>query len=88
MPVHLYGYVDEIPTMMGAADVLLTKAGGLILAESLAFRLDELRDDIRTRLATVKRAQSQMALRNAVAEAISRHGAFAIRTSVGAFVCG
>ena len=36
MPVHLYGYVDEIPTMMGAADVLMSKAGGLILAESLS----------------------------------------------------
>ena len=36
VPVHLYGYVDEIPTMMGAADVLLSKAGGLILAESLS----------------------------------------------------
>ena len=36
VPVHLYGYVDEIPTMMGAADMLLTKAGGLILAEALS----------------------------------------------------
>jgi UDP-N-acetylglucosamine:LPS N-acetylglucosamine transferase len=36
VPTHVYGYVDEIPSMMGAADILMTKAGGLILAESLA----------------------------------------------------
>lgn len=36
LPVHLYQYVENLPSMMFAADILISKAGGLILAEGLA----------------------------------------------------
>jgi 1,2-diacylglycerol 3-beta-galactosyltransferase len=36
IPAHLYNYVDNISSMMHAADVLISKAGGLIITESLA----------------------------------------------------
>jgi len=35
-PLHLYAYTEQIPQMMRAADVLISKAGGLIVAEGLA----------------------------------------------------
>jgi 1,2-diacylglycerol 3-beta-galactosyltransferase len=36
LPVHIYNRVDNIPTMMNAADVIACKAGGLITSEALA----------------------------------------------------
>lgn len=36
IPVHLYNFVDNIPEMMHASDAVITKAGGLIVTESLA----------------------------------------------------
>jgi len=36
IPVYLYRYVNNMPELMHAADVLISKAGGLITAESLA----------------------------------------------------
>ena len=36
VPAHLYGYVTELPLWLGAADAVITKAGGLTLAEALA----------------------------------------------------
>jgi len=36
MPVHLYNYVTNIPTFMKGADIVLCKAGGLVVTESLA----------------------------------------------------
>ncbi|MFM8319524.1 MAG: MGDG synthase family glycosyltransferase [Chloroflexota bacterium] len=36
MPVHLYRYVSNMPELMHAADLIISKAGGLITAESLA----------------------------------------------------
>ena len=39
VPVHLYEYVDNVPTMMHAADGLICKAGGLIITEALAVGL-------------------------------------------------
>jgi UDP-N-acetylglucosamine:LPS N-acetylglucosamine transferase len=36
IPVHLYGFVDQMPELMRAADLLVSKAGGLIVAEGLA----------------------------------------------------
>lgn len=33
---HLYNFVDDMPTFMHAADVIICKAGGLITTESLA----------------------------------------------------
>lgn len=36
LPVHLYGYVDDFPERLLAADAVITKAGGLTVAESLA----------------------------------------------------
>ncbi len=36
VPVHLYEYVQNVPTMMRAADCLVCKAGGLIITEALA----------------------------------------------------
>ena len=35
-PVHLYEFVDEMPAFMRASDLLVSKAGGLIVTESLA----------------------------------------------------
>ncbi len=36
MPVQLHGYVDDFPERLLAADAIITKAGGLTIAESLA----------------------------------------------------
>jgi 1,2-diacylglycerol 3-beta-galactosyltransferase len=36
IPAHIYDFVDNIPTMMHAADLIICKAGGLIVTESLA----------------------------------------------------
>lgn len=35
-PVRLYDFVDNLPTMLHAADLLVCKAGGLMVAEGLA----------------------------------------------------
>lgn len=35
-PFHAYGYVDNMPDMMLAADAIISKAGGLVVTESLA----------------------------------------------------
>ena len=35
-PIHTYNFVGNLPEMMLAADVLVTKAGGLIVSEGLA----------------------------------------------------
>jgi processive 1,2-diacylglycerol beta-glucosyltransferase len=37
--VKVFGFVDHVRTMMAAADILVTKAGGLTLAEALAAEL-------------------------------------------------
>jgi len=36
IPAHIYGYVDNMPDMMRAADGIICKAGGLVVTESLA----------------------------------------------------
>lgn len=36
MPVEIHGYVEDLPQRMLAADALITKAGGLTVAEGLA----------------------------------------------------
>ena len=36
VPTHLYDFVDNMPDLMHAADIILCKAGGLITTESLA----------------------------------------------------
>lgn len=36
LPVHLYEYVDNMPELMRAADLIICKAGGLIVTEALA----------------------------------------------------
>lgn len=36
LPTHIYNYVDNMPALMRAADCIITKAGGLIVSESLA----------------------------------------------------
>jgi 1,2-diacylglycerol 3-beta-galactosyltransferase len=36
LPVHIYNWVDDMPIMLHAADFVISKAGGLIIAESLA----------------------------------------------------
>jgi UDP-N-acetylglucosamine:LPS N-acetylglucosamine transferase len=36
IPVHLYHFVENVPEMMLAADLLVTKAGGLVIAEGLS----------------------------------------------------
>jgi 1,2-diacylglycerol 3-beta-galactosyltransferase len=35
-PVHLYDWVDEMPKLMKASDFIISKAGGLVVSESLA----------------------------------------------------
>jgi UDP-N-acetylglucosamine:LPS N-acetylglucosamine transferase len=35
-PTHVYGHVDDFPERLRAADAIVTKAGGLTVAESLA----------------------------------------------------
>ena len=35
-PAHIYGYVDDMPSLMLAADLIVCKAGGLIVSEALA----------------------------------------------------
>jgi 1,2-diacylglycerol 3-beta-galactosyltransferase len=35
-PSHVYGYVDDMPSLMLAADFIACKAGGLIVSEALA----------------------------------------------------
>jgi 1,2-diacylglycerol 3-beta-galactosyltransferase len=36
LPTHIYNYVSDIPAFMHAADIVISKAGGLIVAETLA----------------------------------------------------
>ena len=36
LPVHIYNYVDNIPAMIKASDMVISKAGGLIVSETLA----------------------------------------------------
>ena len=36
LPAHIYGYVNNLPSMMLAADFIVCKAGGLIVSEALA----------------------------------------------------
>ncbi len=36
VPMHVYNYADNMPTLLRAADAVICKAGGLIVTESLA----------------------------------------------------
>jgi len=36
VPAHIYEYAANVPTMMRAADLLICKAGGLIVTEAMA----------------------------------------------------
>jgi len=44
--VHLYDYVENIPTFMKASDIILCKAGGLITSEALACGLPPILIDV------------------------------------------
>lgn len=46
VPVHTYNLVDNMPTLMQAADCIVCKAGGLIVTESLACGLPILLTDV------------------------------------------
>jgi len=39
MPIHVFGFVETMPQLMQASDVLVTKAGGLTVTEALAVGL-------------------------------------------------
>ncbi len=39
MPVRVFGFVERMPELMAASDLLVTKAGGLTMSEALARRL-------------------------------------------------
>ncbi|AVX21495.1 MULTISPECIES: glycosyltransferase [Carboxydocella] len=39
IPLHVYGYVENMPDFLQAADLLISKPGGLTTAEALACRL-------------------------------------------------
>lgn len=38
-PAHIYNFVDNMPAMLMASDILICKAGGLIVSESLAAKV-------------------------------------------------
>ena len=46
IPVHLFDFVDRVPTLMKASDLILCKAGGLIVTEALACGLPMVLTDI------------------------------------------
>ncbi|MEW6178692.1 MAG: glycosyltransferase [Chloroflexota bacterium] len=46
VPVHLYEYTSEMPSFMRAADLIVCKAGGLIVTESLACGLPMILVDV------------------------------------------
>jgi 1,2-diacylglycerol 3-beta-galactosyltransferase len=46
LPTHLYNWVEDMPTLMRAADCVISKAGGLIIAETLACGLPLLLIDV------------------------------------------
>lgn len=46
VPVHLYEYVTNMPQLMHASDLIVTKAGGLIVTESLACGLPMMLIDV------------------------------------------
>lgn len=46
IPIHLYNFVTNIPEMMRAADLIISKAGGLIVTESLASGLPMMLIDV------------------------------------------
>jgi 1,2-diacylglycerol 3-beta-galactosyltransferase len=43
---HFYGFVDDMPSMMHASDFVMSKAGGLIVSETLACGLPMLLIDV------------------------------------------
>jgi 1,2-diacylglycerol 3-beta-galactosyltransferase len=46
VPTHVYNFVENMPTLMHAADCIVCKAGGLIVTESLACGLPILLTDV------------------------------------------
>jgi 1,2-diacylglycerol 3-beta-galactosyltransferase len=46
VPTHVYNFVDDMPTLMHAADCIVCKAGGLMVTESLACGLPILLTDV------------------------------------------
>ncbi len=46
IPAHVYDFVENMPTLMHAADLIICKAGGLIVTESLACGLPMILIDI------------------------------------------
>jgi UDP-N-acetylglucosamine:LPS N-acetylglucosamine transferase len=46
LPTHLYNWVEDMPVLLHAADFMISKAGGLIIAESLACGLPVLLVDV------------------------------------------
>ena len=46
VPVHIYNFVKNMPTLMRASDAIICKAGGLIVTESLAAGLPLLLTDV------------------------------------------
>jgi 1,2-diacylglycerol 3-beta-galactosyltransferase len=46
VPAHVYNFVENMPTLMHAADCIVCKAGGLIVTESLACGLPILLTDL------------------------------------------
>ena len=46
IPVHLYDYVDKMPTLMKASDLIICKAGGLVVTESMASGLPMILTDV------------------------------------------
>ena len=46
LPVHIYDWVEDMPALLHAADFVISKAGGLIISESLACGLPLLLVDV------------------------------------------
>ena len=46
IPVKIFNFVENMPTLMHASDIMLCKAGGLIVTESLACGLPMILIDV------------------------------------------
>jgi UDP-N-acetylglucosamine:LPS N-acetylglucosamine transferase len=46
LPTHIYNYVSDLPAFMHASDIVISKAGGLIVAETLACKKPILITDV------------------------------------------
>src|SRR3989449_3436356 len=68
--VRTLGYVDDVPRLMAAADLLVTKAGGLTLAE--AMRSEEHTSELQSRLHLVCRLLLEKKKKQSTMESVAQ----------------